>query len=112
MEIVWTDLAVSSVEDIVSYIERFFGSRRAQEYVVELKDYVQTLSFGTTIGRVIHIGTQGIEIRRLVFNYSLIYYSVINGKVHILIVWDSRQNPNRLEELLINYLVSLHIKND
>lgn len=104
MGIVWTDLAVNSLADILSYIQRFFGKRVARTVSNNIITFVSSLEENPQIGKLLtHLSSYG-EIRCVFYKQNHIYYRILEDRIEIIIVWDGRQNPSHLQTLLINFL--------
>lgn len=104
MEIVWSDLAVESLSDIVSYIQGFFGKRTAQNIAAKILSFVDTLASSPYMGKqLLHLSRYG-EIRCAFYKQNHVYYQLFEDRIEIIIVWDGRQDPHRLQSLLIDFL--------
>lgn len=105
MEIVWTDLAIETLSDIVQYVQSWFGRDTASDVSKRIIAFVDTLSSSPCIGKQVKSLSAYGEIRCMVYKQNQIYYRISDNQVEIILVWDGRQDPNRLRSILLNYLV-------
>ena len=45
------------------------------------------------------------DVRCIIYKQNQIYYRISENQVEIILVWDGRQDPNRLRTILLNFLV-------
>ena len=105
MEIVWTDLAIDSLSNIVHYVQSWFGKETASDVSKRIIVFVDTLSASPYIGKQIKYLSAYGEIRCLIYKQNQIYYRIFDNHVEIILVWDGRQDPSRLRTLLLDYLI-------
>lgn len=104
MEVVWSDLALESLYDILSYVQGFFGKKTANNVAVKIISFVESLGNSQYIGKqLLHLSQYG-EIRCAFYKQDHIYYHIYEGRIEVIIIWDGRQDPRRLQNLLINFL--------
>lgn len=104
MEVVWSDLALASFADILHYIQSFFGQKIADKAAVGIISFVDSLGTSPYLGkRLDHLASYG-EIRCIFYKQNHIYYQIIAERIEIVIVWDGRQDPKRLQNLVISFL--------
>ena len=84
MEVVWSDLAIESLYDILSYIQGFFGKKLQ---IILLLTFVSIW-----------------RIRCIFYKQDHIYYQIYEDRIEVIIIWDGRQDPCRLQNLLIDFL--------
>ncbi len=92
-QIVWSRKAQSDRKRILQYwIER----NKSKHYSIKLNQLFQNAAL--LIAHYPHIGTPTSfkNVRSKVVSYYQIFYEEVNDAVHILTIWDSRQNPERL----------------
>ena len=107
MEIEWTDLAVASLEEIAIYISENFSEAIARKCVEEIVNHVKILESSPELGRPISHITKEESIYCFNYKRNQVYYRIINHRIQIVIVWDGRQDPNQLYELVLGFLESL-----
>lgn len=104
MEVVWTDLAVESLSDILSYVQGFFGKRIAKSTSDKIVSFVSTLGTSPYIGRRLATLSSYGEVRCAYYKQNHIYYRIKEQRIEIIIVWDGRQDPLRLRSMLLDFL--------
>jgi plasmid stabilization system protein ParE len=105
MEVVWSDTAIDSLADIVLYIQRFFSRRVASNTIIRIRTFVAGLSHSPRIGRLIHSSELYGELRCAYYKQNHTYYRIVNGQIEVILIWDGRQDPSRVQALLINFLM-------
>lgn len=104
MEVVWSDLAFESLYDIISYIQGFFGKKTANNIAAKIISFTNSLGTSPYIGQqLLHLSKYG-EIRCAFYKQDHIYYQIFENKIEVIIIWDGRQDPRRLQNLLIDFL--------
>lgn len=104
MEVVWSDLAFESFSDILQYVQGFFGKKTADDIAVKMITFIESLGRSPRLGRELsHLSRYG-EIRCAFYKQNHIYYQVIEDRIEVIIVWDGRQDPHRLQNLLVTFL--------
>lgn len=105
MEIVWTGLAVESLSNIVQYVQSWFGIETASDVSAKILAFVESLSSSPNIGKHIKNLSQYGDIRCIIYKQNQIYYRISDNQVEIILVWDGRQDPNRLRTILLDFFV-------
>ena len=104
MEIVWTDAALESLYAVVEYVQYSFNQRQADNVARNIISFVSDLGCSPKIGkRIVHLSQYG-EIRCVYYKINHIYYRIFGDRIEVLLVWDGRQNPERLRAILQNCL--------
>ncbi|NVK65230.1 MAG: type II toxin-antitoxin system RelE/ParE family toxin [Flavobacteriales bacterium] len=91
MEIVWTEKADETFDEIVSWIEKRFTQKEVDNFVIStyevldnLKELPKSYPASETLKRV----------RKVVIHpHSSLYYRVQKKKIELLFFWDNRRNP-------------------
>ncbi len=106
MEIVWTDFARESVLDLLLFIRKCWGDTIASVAWGDIQKDIALLENFPEIGPVYLVNKQlDIVIRELVVNKkNKIYYYIRNDNVYIIVVWDTRKNPETLKYLFHQFL--------
>jgi toxin YoeB len=95
--IIWSDLSEHTVRDICSYWNlRNKSTAYSLKLIRKLDRAVETLIEFPLAGS--ELGLEGI--RYLVVDAYQILYRVDSEAIIIITVWDTRQNPEKLAELL------------
>lgn len=111
MEVIWSDLAHKSLTDVLSYVAKKFGDKKAYGVYVDIKKFVANLGEMPRIGTAIDKWSKYGEIRKVVHKQDNIYYHVKDDQLVIIMVWDTRQSPLRLENMVLRYYISWDIEN-
>ncbi len=92
--IIWTSKAKNQLIDILEYFNfRNKSKLYSQKLYRKINSEVTTLILQPNIGKkTIKINVRGL----LIENYT-IFYEVNEKHIIILLVWDNRQNPERLK---------------
>ena len=106
MEIVWTDFARESVLDLLLFIRKCWGDTIASVACGDIQKDIALFENFPEIGPVYLVNKQlDIVIRELVVNKkNKIYYYIRNDNVYIIVVWDTRKNPETLKYLFHQFL--------
>lgn len=105
MEVIWSDFAVESLSDIFVYVQGFFGKRTAHTTARKVIDFVESLSDAPQQGKqLLHLSQFG-EVRCAFYKQNHIYYLIIENRIEIILIWDGRQDPKRLQHLLVDFLM-------
>jgi plasmid stabilization system protein ParE len=105
MEVVWSTLSLESFDNVVAYIENLFSAKVAEKASAQIASFVLSLSHSPRIGRLIHSSEEYGELRCAYYKQNHIYYRIINEQIEIILIWDGRQDPLRVQALLINFLM-------
>lgn len=107
MELIWTDFALASLEDIMLYIMSNFNETVALRVTREITAKTMRLKLYPLLGRrIIYIEGKG-DLRCLNIRHNKVYYLLGNGTIDILLVWDSRRSPELLSSILNRYFEAL-----
>lgn len=105
MEIVWSDFAVESLSNIFVYVQSFFGKRTASATAQKVIAFVESLANTPYLGKhLLHLSQFG-EVRCVFYKQNHIYYLITENRIEIILVWDGRQDPRRLQHLLVDFLI-------
>jgi len=101
LEILWTQLAEEKLYDIFQYYKYKAGIKIAKKIITKIVDQTLILKQNSKAGQIEELlVNRKYEFRYLVSgNYKIIYY--INKEINKIIVanvFDSRQNPSKLNE--------------
>jgi plasmid stabilization system protein ParE len=103
MDIIWSDLARTSLFNAIEYVASKFGERTAFTIRTLIQEQVDNLSSYPNSGVLYQLESieEQIVIKYLIVKRSKIFYTEYNGKIIILLIWDTRRNPLLLEDLLL-----------
>ena len=103
-KIVWSERAERAYGHIVDYVADEFGATRARQYVAEVHKSISKLPENPLMGQIEPLleGSR-YEFRRLVIGHlTKIIYCVVEERIEIADVWDTRKNPDELVEHFAN----------
>jgi plasmid stabilization system protein ParE len=92
-EIVWTRNAEIHLQAILEfYTARNKSNKYSRKLYREIKSELKTVSRKPKIG----IKTKIENVRGLIFRDYIVFYEMLADKIMVLKVWDSRQDPQKL----------------
>ena len=93
-KIIWSDEAKKSFGEILDfYIQRNGNKRYSQELSKQLKKIISYLQKSNYLGKQ----TNEENTRVLIKGNYLIFYEIQDASIEILLIWDSRRNPDKLK---------------
>ncbi len=96
-KVYWTFEAEETYLDIVEFLLESWGVEIVEKFQQILDARINDLRVSPHLGKVI----SEHPFRQLVIHQNVsIYYRVYDEYVLLLAVWDNRQNPKRLSEIL------------
>ena len=101
LEVFWLELAESKLEDIYTYYSIKASKKVAQKLVNDIVDTTIGIEKQPEIGQTeTYLKHRSQEFRYLVYrNYKIVYWINYEFKrVEIANVFDTRQNPKKIEE--------------
>lgn len=97
-KVAWSKKAERAYGQIVDYVADEFGTTRARRYATEVYKVVGKLPENPKMGQIEPLleGSR-YEFRRLVIGHlSKIIYRIVEERIEIADVWDTRKNPEEL----------------
>ncbi len=93
LKIEWTVNALEDYKQVVDYLLKEWSVKVATDFINNLEKRVNNLSFFPHIGIA---SLKDTSIRSIVItNHNKLYYRVSPGKIEILGIFDTRQNPSK-----------------
>lgn len=90
MKLLWTERALADLRDMGDYIA-LRNPAAALSFTMELMIKAETLVEQLILGRVVpELGRE--DIRELIYGNYLIVYRVLEGKLHVLTVFEGHRN--------------------
>lgn len=100
VKVLWTDSALSQLEDIYDYYKLNASTRIAKKLVKTLVEETIVLESNPLIGvKEPLLSEKHYEYRFLVKNNYKIIYRFNENLIRIISVFDCRQNPKKLEKI-------------
>lgn len=104
MEIEWSSLAQKSLSNIAQYLSTYFGKATVERTLHSIVSFVGGLANKPYIGNASEDWCTYGDIRCAVYKCNQIFYIVKENKIIVIVVWDSRQNPRRLKQIVTTFL--------
>jgi plasmid stabilization system protein ParE len=105
MEIVWSALSIESFDSIIAYVESFFGAKTSEKVSDKIASFVFSLARSPHIGCLLHTSELYGELRCAFYKQNHVYYRIVGEQIEIILIWDGRQDPARVQALLIEFLM-------
>jgi plasmid stabilization system protein ParE len=104
IEVYWLEFATDKLDDIYNYYREKAGKRIAQKLINSIIDTTVNLGKQPKTGQIeLSLSAREQYFRYLIFkNYKIVYW--INHafeRIEIVHVFDTRQNPEKIEETKI-----------
>lgn len=101
LEVYWLDLAEHKLEEIYEYYSIKANKKVAKRLIIGIVNSTIGIENQPEIGQIeLNLKHREKEFRYLVYkNYKIVYWINYNfNRVEIANVFDTRQNPNKIEE--------------
>lgn len=93
LKIEWSCEAISSLEEILNYIESKFGYIIAAQYYNNVESTLLQIQNFPYLGKKC---SNKVELRSIVINKrTTLYYSLTENKIQLLEFFDNRQDPEK-----------------
>ena len=94
-KIIWSDEAYKNLKYIIGYLEKHWTVREIRKFSRLLDKQLILISENPPL---YPISDKSINIRKSVLTkYTTIYYKVIDKEIHLVTLFDNRQNPDKLK---------------
>src|SRR5690554_5438143 len=93
-KIKWTKEAEQNVDDIIQYLTDFWSKREVNNFLMLLRKRVELISKNPEMFKIVE-GTDFTRVSVMTKQNS-IFYEFKNETIEILYVFDTRQNPDKL----------------
>lgn len=101
MKLKWHPLAIDDQQQIVTYCKMFFGTAAAMRIKENIRNTAKLLKNHPCLGSIEPrlAGCTSLEYRSLVADkYTKIIYTIHSTYIYIHLLWDVRQDENRLRQ--------------
>lgn len=89
-EVVFSKEAIISINQVVDYLELTWSQKTAHTFIARMYECVNRLATGILEGKLVTAdGVRSI----LITKQNKLYYEVTDDTLHLLLLWDTRQNP-------------------
>ena len=93
LQIEWTPNALQDYEQVVNYLLKEWSTKAAADFINKVEDRVYNLSLLPNVG-IASIKEPSIR-SVLITKHNRLYYQTKSGKLIILNIFDTRQNPKK-----------------
>ncbi|MFC0878787.1 type II toxin-antitoxin system RelE/ParE family toxin [Saccharicrinis sp. FJH2] len=94
-EIIWSPAAENDFEKILKYLEFKWSNRIARRFINKVDDSIDLIVEDPKIFPLIN---EELQIRKSVITkQNTLFYRVTNSSIEIVRLFDTRQDPNKLE---------------
>jgi plasmid stabilization system protein ParE len=97
VQVYWTRYAKVSLQEVVNFIRSRWGEKKVDQFVTLIDQKISLLKTNAHVAP--KIGLDNIR-KWKVHKYINVFYRENKDRIEILLVWDNRQNPARLVEVL------------
>lgn len=95
LSIYWSPEAIKDVDNLLSYLNEKWGNKITNEYIEILEININHIKSNPALFQLIY---KKLKIRKCVISKeNTIYFRTKNNQIEILRVFDTRQNPKKLE---------------
>lgn len=98
MVIRWLEQARDSLHEIYTFYETTAGKKIADKIRTEIYQETRYLLIFPNIGKK----EEGTRYRYIIKRHCKIFYSIRENNILIELIWDTRRNPELLQQLLKN----------
>ncbi|WP_455625296.1 type II toxin-antitoxin system RelE/ParE family toxin [Parabacteroides sp.] len=99
MVIIWGNQAKQTLHEIITYYKENVSYNTAQSIKKLIMGRIRQLQIFPYSGPI-EISDGNIAIRYLVISHYKVYYYVDQDRIHIILVWDTRQDSDKLWHIL------------
>lgn len=101
--LIWTKPAK---EDVMEFINtaRFGSQNTIKKYFLKLMNYIEILNQMPYLGKQLHLFSNDLHIRQIVFKSHKIIYIIINSNIYILTVIHSKMDNKTIISKIIDSL--------
>ena len=101
MNIIWDPLVKQQIEDIFRFNQTAFGTQKAKSIIQSINHHIHLLKQFPFMGAIEQSTTSRIlPYRYLVEKHCKIYYTVDDKNIYIALIWDTRQDPQKVWTIL------------
>ena len=97
MEIIWTNTALESYEEIVDYITAKFSLKETNDFINTTDSIINIIKLNSKIGRPYE---KTIYRQFLISEQTYLFYKLEDNKIYLSIFWNNSKNPLELGSIL------------
>ena len=93
-KIVWSDEALIKLKGIINYIEQYWSEKEIKKFASLLNHQLKLIENNPFLFTE---SAKSSGLRKSVLSkQTTIYYRIINYEIHLITLFDNRQNPDKL----------------
>ena len=101
MKIIWDPLVKEQIEQLFRFNQTAFGSIKAKRIIESIYQHIYLLKKFPLMGTIEQNTTNREQpYRYLIEKHCKIYYTVDSDTIYIALIWDTRQDPQKLWTIL------------
>jgi len=93
-KIIWTDEAFRNLENIITYLEKFWTEKEIRKFARLLDKQLILIKKNPSL---YPYSKKSDDIRKSVLTKITLYYRIIETEIYLISLFDSRQNPDKLK---------------
>ena len=95
MDVVWTDLAISSLRETNEFILEVWNQKVSDKFVESIDNQLDQLILNPNIGKNV---TNTSFKKVIIHKHISLFYQLYSNQIKVLLIWDNRQNPKKLSQ--------------
>lgn len=109
MEVIWSDLALKQLDDILDYVEEHFGSHTARKTLEKINSKINRLMLFPESGIPDFnysslLIVDSVLVRHLAIEPNVVYYNVDGGVINIMLIAHSKQSTETVTAMIKRFL--------
>ena len=93
-QIIWSPAAEEDFDEILSYLSSNWSNKVVNKFIDNLDDYLLLISRNPKLFPLIN---KELHVRKCVLTkQNILFYHVLKNRIEIIRIFDSRQNPEKL----------------
>lgn len=95
--VIWTDYAEDSFKVIVDFLDEHWGTEVTESLIILMDKRIKQLQINPSIAPNVNDS----KFKKLIIHkFISFFYTVNSNTIKIVLIWDNRQDPNKLEQFL------------
>ena len=113
MEVIWSDMALRQLKDILMKVQEDYGQRTAQKTYDKIDSKVNSLLRFPEIGTPDHayssLSSNGnVLVRHILVVPNVIYYNVDGENINVMLLAHTKQSPRTVRNMMKRYFDQLN----
>jgi plasmid stabilization system protein ParE len=98
MQIVWTEKADETFDQIVSYIGNNFTQKEIDNFVIQTYEVLSVIKSHPKLYPLSKVRKLKSARKAVIHPHSALYYRINNNsRITLLLFWDNRDNPQKIK---------------